>query len=82
MPALAWWLVGVGAVVWLVGSVGLAVWIGRGIVLRDRQKPVEPQPRIGPVPASSVDPKLLAALAESIRTNPPGSLRRIDGDKQ
>lgn len=77
MSAVWWFAIGAGAVVWLAGSVGLAVWIGRGIVLRDRQKPAEPQllRNVGfglfPLPGEK-------QRQETTRE----SLRRIDGDKQ
>lgn len=73
MSAVWWFVLGIGAG-WMVMAVPAAVWLGRMLKARDAQKPVEPV-----VASPSVDPKLLAALAEPIRTNPPSGPR---GDKR
>ena len=74
MSAWVWWAV--AGAVWTLASIGLGVVIGRVAKARDRQKPVEPQPQVVVQP---LDPKVMRALAESIRTNPPSGPR---GDKQ
>lgn len=77
MSAVWWFVLGIGAG-WMVLAVPAAVWLGRMLKARDAQKPVEPQLVLGVKP-QQLDPKLLVALAESIRTNPPSGPRR---DKQ